>query len=157
MLFFFFFLILSFLILGTLSTRPGGVQQIESIAHSLFYSSTEMKLIHQDSQKCTDSTWQKTWTQETFPLNLKFATDLNSLIELFASRRLVVLLHVSKTAGLSHMTTEFAYIETVVSFKVSTGHDYSIQMDYKLRVEDRLTPHDFFQNAPIVKEVYTSC
>lgn len=95
--------------------------------------------------------------KKTFPLNLKFATDLNSLIELFASRRLVVLLHVSKTAGLSHMTTEFAYIETVVSFKVSTGHDYSIQMDYKLRVEDRLTPHDFFQNAPIVKEVYTSC
>lgn len=39
--------------------------------------------------------------KKTFPLNLKFTTDLNSLAELFASGRLVVLVFVSKMVGLS--------------------------------------------------------
>lgn len=77
-----------FLHLGHLLPDLKEYSRSKALSISLF-SFIEVSLIHQyRNWKC--STWQKTWKQEKFSMNLKFTTDLNSFIELFAIGRLVL-------------------------------------------------------------------
>ena len=78
--------------------------RLKSLSIPLFYGNTEMNLICQYSTEMYQFNLAKDLKEhkKTFPLSLKFTTDLMSVTELFASGRLLVLLHVSKTVGLSN-------------------------------------------------------
>lgn len=102
--------------------------------------------------------------KKTFPLSLKFTTDLMSVTELFASGRLVVLLHVSKTVGLSnsrplslltlklYCIIQSVLLDMTIPFKWITSLLSRRQTYSSWFLEDKLTPHDFFQKTFIVKE-----
>lgn len=71
--------------------------------------------------------------KKSFPLNLKFTTDLNCLTTTCQQKASCPASCQLDGWALRLMTTEFAYIETpLYHLKNAIGHDYSIWMDYKL-------------------------
>ena len=94
----------SFSTLGTLSARSEGAEQIGSTVHSsILWSYRDESDLPVFTEMYQFNLAKDLKEHKTFPLNLKFTTDLRSLTEVFSSGRLVVLFHVSETIGLSDL------------------------------------------------------
>lgn len=123
----------SFSALGTLSARSEGAEQIESTVHSsILWSYRDESDLPVFTEMYQFNLAKDLKEHKTFPLNLKSTTDLRKSHRTICQREAGCPVSCQQDSwALRLVTTEFTYIETLVSPRYAVGHDYSIQMDYK--------------------------